>query len=213
VVRDRYPFVAGSAVDVPLADFGRLFGYGGVFDSFFKSELEELVDTSHSPWTWRADASGASVGPSLAILRQFEAAQRIREMFFRPGGQEAEVRFRVTPTDLDAAATRFVLEIDGQSFENRHGPERSWQATWPGQSPGPAAVTFEVRAGARPNTEFQGAWAWFRLIDVARAERETEVRHVLTFAKDGHEARVRIDAASIRNPFGKDDLQQFRCDA
>ncbi|HEY6360673.1 MAG TPA: type VI secretion system membrane subunit TssM [Vicinamibacterales bacterium] len=213
VIRGRYPFVATSAIDVPLADFGRLFGYGGVFDTYFKDVLAPLVDTSLTPWTWRADASGTSVGPSLAMLRQFEAAQQIREMFFRPGGQEAEVRFRLTPTELDAGATRFVLEIDGQSVENRHGPERSSQATWPGQSPGPAAVTFETRSGVRPNTVFQGPWAWFRLMDVARTERETDVRYTLTFAQDGHEARVRLDAATIRNPFGKDDLQQFRCGA
>src|SRR6185295_6490281 len=108
VVQDRYPFVAASAVDVPLADFGRVFGYGGVFDRFFKNELEPLVDTSRSPWTWRADASGVSVGPSQTMLRQFESARHIREMFFRPGGQESEVRFRLTPTELDADVTRFL---------------------------------------------------------------------------------------------------------
>jgi type VI secretion system protein ImpL len=211
VVRDRYPFVAGSATDVPLADFGRLFGHGGVFDTFFKSELEPLVDSSRTPWSWRADASGASVGTSMAMLRQFEAAQRIREMFFRPGGQEPEVRFRVTPTELDVASTRFLMEVDGQSVEYRHGPERGWPLAWPGQSPGPAAVTFDVRSGGQPNTVFQGPWAWFRLLDGARTDRESDVRYVLTFAKDGHQARVRLEAASIRNPYRNEDLQQFRC--
>jgi type VI secretion system protein ImpL len=212
VVQDRYPFVPTSTTDVPLADFGRVFGYGGVFDRFFKNEIEPLVDTSRAPWTWRTDQSGVSVGTSTFMLRQFESAQRIRDMFFRPGGQEAEVRFRVTPTELDADATRFLLEVDGQNFEYRHGPERSAPASWPGQSAGPAAVTFEMRAGGRPNAAFQGAWAWFRLLDNARLSRETEVRYDVTFAKDGHEAQVRLDAASIRNPFNdKDTLRQFRC--
>ena len=212
VVQDRYPFVAASTVDVPLADFGRVFGYGGVFDRFFKSELEPLVDTSRSPWTWRNDASGVSVGPSPAMLRQFESAKDIREMFFRPGGQESEVRFRLTPTELDADVTRFLLELDGQNVEYRHGPERSVPVTWPGQSAGPAAVTFEMRAGGRPNAAFQGAWAWFRLLDSARVAPETEVRSQLTFSKDGHESHVRLDAASVRNPFNdRDALRQFRC--
>ena len=212
VVQDRYPFVAASAVDVPLADFGRVFGYGGVFDRFFKNELEALVDTSRSPWTWRPDASGVSVGSSPAMLRQFESARQIREMFFRPGGQESEVRFRLTPTELDADATRFLLELDGQNVEYRHGPERSVAATWPGQSAGPAAVTFEMRAGGRPNAAYQGAWAWFRLLDGARVSKETEVRSELTFVKDGHQAQVRLEAASVRNPFNdRDVLRQFRC--
>ena len=212
VVQDRYPFVAASTVDVPLADFGRVFGYGGVFDRFFKNELEPLVDISRSPWTWRADASGVSVGPSQAMLRQFESARHIREMFFRPGGQESEVRFRLTPTELDADVTRLLLEIDGQNVEYRHGPERSVAATWPGQSAGPAAVSFEMRTGGRPNAAFQGAWAWFRLLDTARVSPETEVRSELTFVKDGHQAQVRLDAASVRNPFNdRDVLRQFRC--
>ncbi len=211
ITNGRYPFVANSMTDVPFADFGRLFGYGGVFDAFFKRELEPLVDTSRSPWVWRADDSGASVGSSLEMLRQFEVAQRIREMFFRPGGQEPELRFRLTPTDLDAATQRFLLEIDGQSLENRHGPEKSSAVKWPGDSPGPAAATFEERSGGRPNLVAQGPWALFRLLDSAQVERETDVRYVLTFERGGHQARVRIEAASIRNPFGKGELQQFRC--
>ena len=139
VLANHYPFVRSSDKDVPLADFGRLFGYNGVFDSFFTEHLQPLVNTTRQPWTWRADASGASVGGSLAMLRRFESAQRIRDMYFRPGSQALELRFTVTPAELDAGATRFVLEVDGQSFDYRHGPERNFAATWPGPNPGPAA--------------------------------------------------------------------------
>jgi type VI secretion system protein ImpL len=211
ITGDRYPFVAGSSADVPLADFGRLFGYGGVFDTFFKEELEPLVDTTRTPWVWRTDASGASVGPSMAMLRQFETAQRIRETFFRPGSQDPELRFRVTPSDLDASAIRFVLEIDGQRVDYRHGPERTSPVTWPGPSPGVAAASFEDRSAARPNLVFEGPWAWFRLMDAARVQRETDVRYVLHLQLGGHQARVRLEAASIRNPYASRDVQQFRC--
>jgi type VI secretion system protein ImpL len=109
------------------------------------------------------------------------------------------------------SAQRFLLEIDGQSFENRHGPERSMLAKWPGESAGPAAVTFEERSGGRPNLVAEGPWAWFRLMDEARVERESDVSYVLTFERGGHQAKVRVEATSIRNPFGRRDLQQFRC--
>ncbi len=176
---------------MPLADFGRLFGYGGVFDTFFKNELEPLVDTSRTPWTWRADASGVSVGPSLAMLRQFEAAQRIREMFFRPGGQEPEVRFRLTPTDLDAAATQ-VPARDRRS--ERRVPAWS-RAKLAGDVAGPESGSGrgDVRGARRRPAEHRrsrdrgpGSGSWTR----RATERETDVRYVLTFAKDGHEARV-----------------------
>jgi type VI secretion system protein ImpL len=209
----RYPFVAGSTSEVPLADFGRLFGHGGVFDAFFKDEIQALVDTSRTPWTWRSDSSGQSVGPSLPMLRQFEAAQRIRDAFFRPGSQEPELRFRVTMTDLDASATRVALEIDGQRFEYFHGPARTGAATWPGPKPGLAVVTFEDRTAERPNRAFEGPWAWFRLLDAADVERETDVNYALRFRMGGHEALIRLEAASIRNPFAGHELQNFQCES
>ena len=210
ITTGRYPFVAGSTDDVPLADFGRLFGYNGVYDSFFRAELQPLVDTARDPWVWRTDNSGVSVGGALP-LSKFEAAKRIREMFFRSGSQEPQLRFTVTPTNLTAATQRFLLEIDGQAYEDRHAAARTLPATWPGPKPGGAAAWFEERSGARPNSSAQGPWAWFRLMDDARIERETDVRYTIIFMKGAHEARVSVEAESIRNPFGKNELQQFRC--
>jgi type VI secretion system protein ImpL len=211
IVTNRYPFVAGSATDVPLADFGRLFGYGGVYDMFFKSNIANLVDTTRNPWVWRNDASGVAVGGSIAMLRQFEAADQIRSMFFRPGTQDLEVRFSLAASDLDAAAIRVALDIDGQPFDYRHGPVIAKPMTWPGPTPGKASVTFDERAGAHPNIATEGPWAWFRLLDSAQIQRETDAAYVVTFQKGGHETRLRIESASIRNPYGKQALQQFRC--
>jgi type VI secretion system protein ImpL len=210
IVNGRFPFQPQSAVDVPLADFGRLFGYGGLFDTFFKDNLAAVVDTTHTPWTWRSGATG-SIGGSASMLREFEAAQQIRDMFFRPGGQLPQVQFNVAPSYLGANDTRFVLELDGQSVEYRHGPERNSPVTWPGPAPGAAAISFEDRTGAHPNLSYQGAWAWFRLLDAAAVQPESDVRYRATFKSGGSEARVTIEAASIRNPFAKSALRQFRC--
>jgi type VI secretion system protein ImpL len=210
ITSGRFPFQSGSGIDVPLADFGRLFGYGGIYDTFFKENLAAVVDTSRSPWVWRSGSTG-SIGASPSILRKFETAQQIREMFFRPGGQIPEIHFNVAPSYLDANATRFLLELDGQSVEYRHGPERNSPATWPGPTPGAAAVSFEDRAGAHPNLSFQGPWAMFRLLDGAALQAESDVRYRATFHAGGSEARVIIEATSIRNPFGKSILRQFRC--
>ena len=145
------------------------------------------------------------------MLRQFEAADRIRGMFFRPGSQEPEARFSISASDLDAGALRFTLEIDGQPFDYRHGPVVAKPMTWPGPNPGRAIATFEERAGTRPNIAAEGPWAWFRLIDQAQVRRETDAVYVVTFDKAGHEARIRVETVSIRNPYGNQILQQFSC--
>jgi type VI secretion system protein ImpL len=210
IVSGRFPFTAGSGVDVPLADFGRLFGYGGIFDSFFKDNLAAVVDTSHAPWTWRGGAGG-SIGGSASMLRQFEAAQQIRDTYFRPGGQLPEVHFNVAPAYLDPNATRFQLELDGQTIEYRHGPERNSQESWPGPSPGIAVISFEGSGGEHPNRSFEGPWAWFRLLDAAVVQPESDVRYRVTFRTGGNEARVIIEATSIHNPFATSVLRRFSC--
>jgi type VI secretion system protein ImpL len=210
IVSGRYPFTSGSAVDVPPADFSRLFGTGGIFDAFFKANLADQVDATRSPWVWRAGGSGPA-GTSTALLRQFETVQSIRDNYLGLTGQSLEQQFTWTPGDLDAASTRFTLEMDGQTLDYRHGPVRSQAVHWPGPSPGAAAVTFEDRSGPKPSAIFQGPWAWFRLLESGTVRRDTDVRFVAAFRGNGHQATVIIEATSIRNPYRPTGVRGFRC--
>ena len=82
--------------------------------------------------------------------------------------------------------------------------------TWPGPKPGMASLMFEPVGG--PNAAFEGPWALFRLIESGRLDRESDVRYLLTLGRGGREVQLRIEADSVRNPFGKSDLQRFRCE-
>jgi len=210
LIEGRYPFAHGSANDLPLADFGRVFGYGGVFETFFRDNLAPLVDVSRTPWRWREGAG--NIGGSVAMLKQFQQAQRIRDVYFKPGAQLPEARFNLTPDSLDVGATRFALELDGQPFEYRHGPQQSKAMVWPGSAGvGQTTVLFEERSGSGPNFSKQGPWAWFRALDAAQVARDSDTRMGVTFAAGPHAMRVVLDAASSRNPFVRDELAGFRC--
>ena len=115
LIANRYPF-ASSATDVQLADFGLVFGYDGLFDKFFTEHLEKQVDTTGPAWRWRP----GSVNLPDGLLDQFQEARRIRDMFFPPGAKMPDVRFFVTFGNLDAAAQRAVLQIDGQTLDDKH---------------------------------------------------------------------------------------------
>jgi type VI secretion system protein ImpL len=132
-------------------------------------------------------------------------------MFCRPGSQDPEARFSVAASDLDAGTLRFALEVDGQTFDYRHGPIIAKPMTWPGPNPGTAAATFEERGGARPNLVASGPWAWFRLLDQAQVQPQTDAAFLVGFEKGSHEGRIRVESVSIRNPYGsgKQLLQQF----
>ena len=208
----KYPFNPSSADDVPLQDFGRVFGPDGVFDSFFKAQLSEFVDTAQQPWVWRRDDSGRSVGG--VPLSRFEDARRIRDTFFRSGSPEPAVGFTVTPLELDRDVRAVLLDVHGKSLEYQHGPQRTIPMAWPGEKPGgPAGVTFNDLSGASQSVMQPGAWAWWRLLDQARMERDpgSEVRYRFTLEKGGRKALFMLEASTIRNPFGTSLLRDFQC--
>jgi type VI secretion system protein ImpL len=213
LVEGRYPLNPAASVEATPGDFGRVFGFGGIFDQFFESTLEPLVDVTQRPWRWRPTISNATIG-SATMLRQFELARLVRDNFFRRGSQMLELTFRVRPVELDAAVRRFVLRVDGQAFEYQHGPERVVAMTWPGEGAPEAMVTFHDGSPVPPSRVFAGDWAFFRLLDAAQVQQETETRHVLTFQTNGYTSRVRVEADSSRNPFtSRHVLPQIRCEA
>jgi type VI secretion system protein ImpL len=205
----RYPFTRSSSSDVTLEDFARVFGTGGIYDTFFQTNLAALVDTSRPTWRWKEGA--AAIGGSTALLAQFQAAERVRQVFFKPGGQAPEVRFNVSPDELDENVDRFRLEIDGQALEYRHGPPKAVSMTWPGAAVGQAVASFEQRTGTHPQAAFQGPWALFRLLDQAIVVPQSDTRLLATFKVNGSQARVVFEAASIRNPIVRQDMIRFHC--
>jgi type VI secretion system protein ImpL len=208
LVAGRYPLTRNSSSDVPLDDFTQVFGPAGVFETFFKQNLAALVDTSRSPWRWRQGA--APIGGSNSLLRQFELVKTIRDAYFKENAPEA--RFSLLPESLDAATTRFTLDVQGQQLEYRHGPLQIRPFVWPGPS-ADSNFSFETGGASAPGPELQGPWAWFRLIDGAHVEKVSDTRYRITFSAGGHSMRVILDAASSRNPFGQNRLAGFRCSA
>lgn len=205
----KYPLSPGSAVDLPLADFGRIFAPNGTFDAFFKGTMQSFVDTNRPVWRWKPEA--ASIGGGASVPPQFQRASRIALTYFPAGAAMPEVRFTVTPDFLDAAATRMTFEIDGQSLEYRHGPQRAVSMTWPGPSPGQAAITLEEKGGARPNIVEQGPWALYRLLGKAEFQAQSETRFLATFTLGGRTVKLIVQASSSRNPFARDVLHGFGC--
>ncbi len=212
MVEGKYPF-ANATPEIALADFGEVFGYGGLYDKFFAERLDKLVDTMQSPWTWRSTPLSSS--PDL--LAQFQRVERIRRMFFAPGSKNPELSFTLTLGSLDKAATRFFLEINGQRYDVKPGAAGGSTAVWPGNDKrGYVYAAFEdnVAAPERING-ISGAWALFRLVDatrVADAQAEGSLSSVLMFKTNYHQAQVTIEAPNAAaNPFAVAEWRQFTC--
>jgi len=208
-IHDRYPFEHDSTRETTLHDFARLFGPGGLLDSFFAENLSPLVDTSGKTWKW----IGNGIGSSAEVLAEFQRAAIIRDAFFLGGNKMPMVEFELTPERLDANANQFLIDLGGQILDYRHGPPKSQLLQWPSPiAPGRVRMVFVDRLDARPARSFTGPWAWFRLLDEARLI-ETNQRELfrLIFSLAGHTAELELRAVSVRNPFKLEELRGFRC--
>jgi len=205
LIAGKYPF-APSQTDVQLADFGDVFGYGGLFDKFFTDHLEKQVDTSGRRWTWRP----GSVNLSNELLARFQDARGVRDMFFAPGSKAPEVKFFVTFSDLDRSATRFVLEIDGQILDDQHLKQT---VKWPGDAPGAVTATFEGTVFDFQPTAYSGPWAWFRMIDAKReGAPDAQQRLRLKIQNGNRVVRVTVEPSRASdNPFATKTWRQFSC--
>ena len=210
LISGRYPFVRNSKQDVTIDDFGRVFGYGGILERFFDENLAPLVDRSGSSWRWR-DGGDASLRASNRVLQQFQRAARIREAYFPPGSQRPEMSMTMIPVSLDADVTRFVLEVDDNLYEYRHGPAREWNITWPSNTFGKARVMFEEASGGRPIVVEEGPWSLFRLLDGSRLTARSASEYDLELAAGGRTAGLLVRMRSVRNPLSVREVEGFVC--
>jgi type VI secretion system protein ImpL len=232
-VTGRYPFTPGSANDIPLDDFTKLFAPGGLIDGFFNTQLRTYVDTSGTVWQPHP-IDGVPAPVSAADLAQFQRAAVIRDMFF-PAGATPSLRFDLTPVSLDSATKDITLDLGGTTITYANGPPRATQVTWPGANgmgsvrlvfdPVPAVTTASGGATATPASttptapstaggalQASGPWALFRLFDQGRLAHAGSVDHfTLTFHVGEHQAAFEVRAGSVVNPFASSVLRDFRC--
>jgi len=212
-VTGRYPFSSGSANDIPLDDFAKLFATGGLLDGFVNTQLRPYIDVSGSAWKGQP-VEGVAAPVSPADLAQFQRAAVIRDLFFGAGGNTPSLRFDLTPIFLDGGAKQVTLELGATSISYAHGPPRATQVTWPG-STGMSSVRLAfdpTPVGGAGALEASGPWALFRLFDQGNLQQAGSAeRYQLTFRSGDRQAIFELRAGSVLNPFERSVLREFRC--
>jgi type VI secretion system protein ImpL len=212
-VTGRYPFAQGSAGEIPIDDFARLFAPGGLIDGFFNTQLRPYVDVSGTVWKGH-QIEGVAAPISPAELAQFQRAAAIRDLFFGLGGNTPNIRFDVTPVFLDGGATKVTLELGGTTITYERGTPRATQVTWPGSS-GMSTVRLAFDpppSGGSGEFQANGPWALFRLFDQGNLQRAGSAeRYQLTFRSGERQAVFELRAGSVQNPFSREVLRDFRC--
>jgi type VI secretion system protein ImpL len=211
VVTGRYPFDRSSSQDVAMADFIRLFGPEGVFQTFFKNRLDAFVDTSAQPWGWRGTFGGDSIAsPALA---QFENADRIYHAFFPAGSEKPAISINVKPVSLTDTANAVMMEIEGERVVYFHGPIQGKSINWPSTgSENQSRIAFQPGGWQQALTE-NGDWSPFRLFDAAKVTVKGPDLFLAHFDNNGQSAEFDVQFGSVLNPFRLQALSDFACPA
>ncbi|MDM0117248.1 type VI secretion system membrane subunit TssM [Variovorax sp. J22R133] len=211
-IAGRYPFVQSSKNDVLPADFGQMFGPGGLMDSFFQKRLAELVDTSSTPWRYKPVADRGAV--TTQALAQFERAARIKDIFFRGGPGGPAMRLDFKPVEMDENITQFTLDVDGQLVKYSHGPVVPMTIQWPGPK-GSNLVRLEVNppsASGPSGQSVTGPWALFRVLDDGALEAgAAPEKFFITFQVGARRARFEVTTNSVQHPIRLKELREFAC--
>ncbi|MBF0332327.1 MAG: type VI secretion system membrane subunit TssM [Alphaproteobacteria bacterium] len=203
-VEGRYPLAKGSANDVTLDDFSRLFAAQGMIGGFFDQRLATFVDTSRTPWRPHR-LEGAQLEVSSDTLAQFQRAAAIRDAFFGAGATAPQLRFEV---ELKKGTGPVTIEVDG-TVATLSAEKPMAALSWPGTGPRQARLTL----GDEKLAERAGPWALFRLLDTIGASRgAASDRLVMAVKGKAGEASLELRASSsVNNPFALPELTQFKC--
>ncbi|WP_245999051.1 type VI secretion system membrane subunit TssM [Paracoccus methylarcula] len=204
----RYPFDQSSAIDVNTQDFQRLFGPGGLIDTFVNDNLAAYVDSTVRPWQWRAD-----FGLDAGLLAPFERARSMRDALF-PGGSGPVMAFTLQATDLSANASRVTLNVDGQALTYFNAATRPEPMTWPG-SDGTNMITLSfapIDGAAEVITSESGSWAFLRLIRGGALSKTAQPDvFALRLSAQGFSSSFDLRANSVENPFDLTMFSGFNC--
>jgi type VI secretion system protein ImpL len=224
IVTNRYPF-AKSEREVPLVDFGRLFGPQGIIDKFFSSQLAQYVDMSKPNWSWRQDnAIARSLGGGAAALKEFQRAAQIRDTFFATGGLLPSMTLTVTPPPVPVAAQPvstlptpaanigIKFDLNGTPIVSPAGASAPVVAQWPGAGANRSAITVTSDAqGVQPSTiQRTGPWSLFRLIEAGAPIVQND-QITVSYVVGGRELQYKISVGSLQNPFTLPALHEFHC--
>ena len=197
ITTGRYPVVRGAGSEIPLGDFGKLFGPTQLIDNFFQNNLKNYVDASASPWK--------SNGPfqiSPQALQMLEKAAAIKDGFFSSGSTVPGVAFSLAPLQI---AGKGGIEIDGQVMQLDPANMSPGSMQWP-RGAGGAKILGE---SGPPLQEFTGAWAFLKLFDASSLARRSDDRWE-AFLSNG--ARLEIQWKTMKNPLSaRAALNNFKC--
>ncbi len=193
----KYPFVP-SGPDAPFAEFSRIFAPGGVFWTFYDQELAPFLDRDGEARVIYRHGLRLGDDTKTAVAKAFA----FRDALYRKDPSALGFSFRLKPmqtaklTGDSPFVQTSILTIGGSRFVYDMGLAREQTVDWPGDAAEGGARISVTMNGPEPNSlDFEGPWAFFRLLDQAAVEPRSDSESVVRWTLE------RPGAYSIQVPY------------
>ena len=210
ITANRFPFSRSPSRQVPLSEFAQLFAPDGVLDRFFNTHLALHAEMGGRGWSWKTDSPLAD--RSVATLRQFERASRIRDAFFPGRSPTVNLDVTIHQTAAHERIRQAILDINGQLIQTRQVGNTPQTVQWPGTG---AQVTLQLLpeiANRESGVRYQGPWALLLFLRDGQPRQVGDVLQV-THIVGGRNISYDVRVNSLINPFSMSELAEFGCPA
>jgi len=199
----RYPF-ASTANDASLPELARfLRPQGGLISAFLASQLAGVLELQGDQWMPVTTGTSSLVfDPSF--LSAVNTLQRIAGHMLAQGEPQYRFDFKPVPSP---GITDTLLTVDGQKL-HYFNQQETWQPmNWPSIDPLKTGTRIEwqtEKAGTNRTLEFDGRWAFVRMLEHARVEPVDSATYMLTWQASPLVKEIRPAAAKSASDPGYD---------
>lgn len=210
-IKGKYPIYNSSKAELELFDFTEFFKSKGLFKSFTAQYLSPFIKKGKK-WTLKK-VDGRSLGLSSTSVAQLQRGNLISDVFFKSNPEEPSFSFQSRPSKMLKTVSRFVLDMGGKKYQYSHGPKFWTSHTWPGGIDAQrVSIYFEKLDSDVLTRDYEGAWAWFRLLDSSRLTSKYQSnKYSVIYSMADSEINYDLKADSVVNPFTSGLLSKFRC--
>lgn len=209
-IQGKFPFNKNNEMTVSLNDFGDFFRSGGTYSQFFQTYLKPFINTTHSPWNLVL-IGNHTLGLSDSTIKQLESANTIANTFFASGSNLPSIQFAIQPRLLDSQVSSVSVQLATQNLTYRHGPQQTFNWHWPDSSDTQQAnVSYSDFKGQNNSQTFDGAWAWFRLLNNSQIAYSGHQGHYIwTVNLNNQQASFDLFASNNMPMFNLEMLNNF----
>lgn len=206
----RYPFNPISTKQVSIYDFQRFFGPKGTLNTFYNDQMKMFLEENFDALNQFSQGDANLVRNE--VLKSLKQAKQIQQAFFNLKGN-LDVEFSLEALKMSANKRRSVMNIDGQFVEYTHCPQRGINLIWPNtlrESALSKLTLVPTSTHSSPRSvEFEGPWAFFRLLDSAKMLGSSSTSVDYQFEVDKGAVTYRLRTRDNVNPFTSKLLSSF----